>query len=73
LARAGAGGDSGSLFERARSLLRVKESAAVTQVRLSPDLPGASLEAILPTAQRELNRHERRRLQKKLKRAKGLA
>jgi hypothetical protein len=42
-------------------------------VRISPQQPGATIERIVAQPDRPLSRQERRRLQKKLKRAKGLA
>ena len=61
------------LSRPARSLFSAGDGNVITQLRLTPDKPGASIEHMLSPPQRELTRQERRRLQKKLKRAKGLA
>jgi hypothetical protein len=61
-----------ALSPLARSLLSAGDGDVITQLRLTPDTPGASLKRVLSQPQGELTRQERRRLQKKLKRAKGL-
>ena len=66
-------GVAAELSERTRSLLSPAGSEGITQVRISPQQPGAKIESIVAQPERPLSRQERRRLQKKLKRAKGLA
>ena len=77
-----------ALSPQTRSLLSAGDGNVITQLRLSPDKPGASIERsdssgglrsdssgglrVLSQPQGELTRQERRRLQKKLKRVKGL-
>lgn len=78
LLRAGPAGAAAELSERTRWLLSAAnsgsaEASEITQLRLSPQQPGARLERTASPPERELTRQERRRLQKKLKRAKGLA
>jgi hypothetical protein len=73
LLRAAPRGASDALSERTRSLLSPAGVGAITQIRITPEQPGASLERVLAPTERPLTRQERRRLQKKLKRAKGLA
>lgn len=60
-------------LDRARSLLSGAGGEVITQLRLSPHETGASVERVLSPRDQPLSRQERRRLQKKLKRAKGLA
>ena len=70
LLRSGPPGAASALSEGTRSLL--SGGAAITQVRLTPDKPGASVEQLAAPAEFPLSRQERRRLQKRLKKAKGL-
>jgi hypothetical protein len=73
LLRSGPAGATAVLSERTRSLLSPVGSERIMQVRISPQQPGASIELTSAPPERPLSRQERRRLQKKLKRAKGLA
>lgn len=66
-------GVAAELSERTRSLLSPAGSEGITQVRISPQQPGTAIEQVGAPPERPLSRQERRRLQKKLKRAKGLA
>ena len=61
-----------ALSPQSRSLLCAGDSNVITQLRLTPDRPGADISRVLSPPQGELTRQDRRRLQKKLKRVKGL-
>jgi hypothetical protein len=66
-------GVAAELSERTRSLLSPTGGEGITEVRITPQQPGATIERVIAQPERPLTRQERRRLQKKLKRAKGLA
>ena len=71
LLRSGPPGAAAALSEGTRSLLSAG-GAAITQIRLARDQPGASVQQLAAPAELPLSRQERRRLRKKLKKAKGL-
>jgi hypothetical protein len=73
LLRSGPPGAAAALSDGTRSLLTTGGDAAITQVRLTREQPGASVERLAAPAELPLSRQERRRLRKKLKKAKGLS